>query len=56
MRASQHCSRTPRWRSGWMFARNTIEALREASESFGSKSAKTFSCVSIVCATCMSSS
>ena len=33
--ASTHCSRTSRWRSGWMLARNSSSEERDASESFG---------------------
>ena len=54
--ARSHCARTSRWRSGWMFARNRRSQLREASESFGSKSPNTFSCVSSVFAVFMSQS
>ena len=41
-RAAVHCSRTSRCRSGWMLARNSTSAAREASDSFGSKSSNTF--------------
>jgi hypothetical protein len=41
-RASVHCSRTSRWRSGRMLARNTVSADREASESFGRNRSNTF--------------
>ncbi len=41
-RALVHCSRTARWRSGWMFARNRTSASREASLSLGSNVSKTF--------------
>ena len=40
-RASVHCSRTSRWRSGWMLARNTTSAAAEASDSDGWKCSKT---------------
>ena len=50
-RAPVHCSRTSRWRSGWMFARNTTSAWREGSESLGWNSPKTLSAVSSVWAT-----
>jgi hypothetical protein len=47
-RAPVHCSRTPRWRSGWMLARKRTSHARAASESFGSKPSKTLRSVSIV--------
>jgi hypothetical protein len=47
-RAASHCSRTRRWRSGWMFARNTVFAEREPWDSLGSNSPNTPSCVSSV--------
>ena len=40
-RAAVHCRWTARWRSGWMLARNTVSAVREASDSFGSKCSNT---------------
>src|SRR3954447_23819653 len=36
-----HCSRTARCRSGWMLARKSVSAAREASESLGWKCSKT---------------
>ena len=46
--------RTSRWRSGWMLPRKSICAAHDSGESFGWKSAKTFSWVSSVWATFMS--
>ena len=40
-RAALHCSRTARWRSGWMLARNSVSAAAEASDSLGWKCSKT---------------
>ena len=50
-RAPSHWALTWRCSSGWMFARNSMSAAREASDSFGSKSPNTLSWVSSVCAT-----
>ena len=47
-RAPVHCSRTSRWRSGWMLARNSVSACFDSSDSLGWKSPKTFSWVSSV--------
>ena len=48
--ASGICSRTPRWRSGWMLARNRLSLPSEASDSLGSKVSNTPSWVSSVSA------
>ena len=46
--APGHCSRTSRWRSGWMLARkSSVAPARDASDSCGAKSPKTLSWVSI---------
>ncbi len=53
-RAPVHCSRTPRCTSGWMLARKRLSALLDASDSLGSNSPNTPSCVSSVWARFMS--
>ncbi len=40
-RAWLHCVWTASWRAGWMFARNSVSAARDASDSFGSKCSNT---------------
>ncbi len=55
-RTSGHCSRTPRWTSGWMLARNSTSEFFEPSESLGSNSPNTPSWVSSVWAVFMSNS
>ena len=47
-RAPSHCSRTPRCRSGWMFARNRTSHCCAAGESLGSKCSNTLSSVTCV--------
>jgi hypothetical protein len=49
--ASEHCWWTACCSPGWMLARKTVSAAREASESFGSKSANTLRSVCSVCRT-----
>ena len=46
--ARLHCSRTVRWRSGWMFARNTTSAAAASSDNFGANCSNTFRSVTSV--------